>query len=230
MNQSLRAFAVLLAGFAASCCLAAEPSRPQSQPPDPQPNGTHPTGAQPTIATKWQPVDLRFTYTPTTTYYSCDALEWKLERLFKSIGAHPKSQVDANGCASSGPSQYAFVHVMGAVPVPSNQAAPVDQKSASQQDLLKRLGVKSPFELVEFQSTRTEVDLARLDAAILEPGDCELLEQLGREVLPKFGTTVVRALPRCFPGRVPLSTPIIETRCAAARHPTPMLPRRQPKP
>jgi len=204
MKQSVRLWARLLAssisGVAVSFGFAAQASQAPVDSPD----------AQPTIAAKWQPVDLKFTYTPSTTYYSCDSLEWKLERIFKAIGAHPKSQVTTSGCQFNGPSRFTFVHFVGAVPVPATTASPVDQDSASKQELLKRLGVQPQFEKTEFQARRTQLDLSRLTAAAVEPGDCELLEQLGRGVLQKFGTTQVRNRPRCFPGHVPLSTPSMQ--------------------
>jgi hypothetical protein len=203
MNQSLRVFATVLAGLIANPCAAAGEAQATGHSPQ----------HTPTLQAKWQPIELRFSYAGMTTYYSCDALEDKLARLFKSIGAHPKSQVDVNGCMSNGPSRHAFAHFIGAVPVPADYSAPAaDPKStsASKQALLKRLGVQPSFETDEFPAQRTEVDLARLSAATLEPGDCELLELLGREVLPKLGTTQVRDRPTCFPGRVPPSTPSLK--------------------
>jgi hypothetical protein len=209
MNPFPRALVVKISvgtivGFAAVCCLAAESLQAADDAQD----------TRPPIAAKWQPVDLRFTYTPSTTYYSCDSLQWKLERIFKALGAHPKSKVTTTGCESSGPSRFAFVRFVGAVPVPASATSPTDQdsdsKQASKQELLKRLGVPPQFEKTEFQARRIHLDLARLRSAAVEPGDCELIEQLSREVLSKFGTTVVGDPPRCFPGHVPVSTPSLK--------------------
>jgi hypothetical protein len=84
---------------------------------------------------------------------------------------------------------------------------PVAQKDASREALLKRLGVKPEFEKAEFPAVRETVELSRTRAVGLEPGDCELMEQLGRDVLPKLGTTVVLTNASCFPGRIPVTTP-----------------------
>lgn len=159
------------------------------------------------VMSKWQPVNIDFGYLGTTTFYSCNSLEWKLETLLKSIGAHEKTRVTVTGCDSSGPSRHAFVHISGGIPVPANQVAEPTREQLSKQALIKRLGVAPTLDQTEFPATRKTIDLSQGRAAVFEAGDCELMEQLARNVLPKLGTTTVDTGPRCFPGHAPLTTP-----------------------
>ena len=161
------------------------------------------------VPATWKPVDLQFSYHGFTTSYSCDGLEGRMEQILKAVGAHPNTRVTATGCPSNGPSDHAFVRITGGFPVPvtSEPPAPAAPGDKSRAELLKRLGVKPGIEPEQFPATQKTVDLSRDRAAGLEPGDCELMEQLTREVFPKLGLKVVESDSRCFPNQLPISTP-----------------------
>jgi hypothetical protein len=162
------------------------------------------------VIAKWQPVDIEFSYLGMTTFYSCDSLEWKLQALLKVIGAHPQTQVSATGCESDGPSRHAFVHISGGVPAPASSVPASTPQDSSKQALIKRAGGAPTLEQTEFPATRQTIDLGQGRTTLFEAGDCELMEQLARDVLPKLGTTTVQNTVRCFPGHVPLTTPSLK--------------------
>ena len=161
------------------------------------------------IPAKWKPVDFQFSYHGFTTSYSCDGLEGRMELILKAVGAHPNTRVTATGCPTNGPSDNAFVHITGGFPVPATSApdAPAAPGDKSRAELLKRLGVKPGIEPEQFPATQKTIDLSRERSAGLQPGDCELMEQLTREVFPKLGLKVVESDSRCFPNQLPISTP-----------------------
>ncbi len=159
------------------------------------------------VLSKWQPVTIDFSYLGATTFYSCDSLEWKLKALLKAIGAHEKTRVTATGCESAGPSRHAFVHISGGIPVPASQIAEPTREQSSKQALIKRLGIAPTLDQTEFPAIRKTIDLSQGRAAVFAAGDCELMEQLARDVLPKLGTTTVDTGLRCFPGQVRFTTP-----------------------
>lgn len=159
------------------------------------------------LAAKWQAVEIDFSYLGMTSFYSCDSLERKVETLLKSIGAHEKTRVSASGCESSGPSRHAFVHISAGVPVPVTDIAEPTAKESARASLIKRLGTSPVFDQQAFQASRRTIDLSRGRGSVFEPGDCELIDQLARDVLPKLGTTTVDSAVSCFPGQVPMTTP-----------------------
>jgi hypothetical protein len=161
-----------------------------------------------TVTAIWKPVDLQFSYQGMTTHYSCDALEWKVEQIVKLLGAHENTRVSATGCPTNGPSRNAFVRIKGGIPVPATpEAKEAVTKDQSRQDLLKRLGIQPNVDQDEFPAVWKTVDLSRERKPGLEAGDCELIEQLGRELLPKLGMKVVQTDANCYPGQVPISVP-----------------------
>lgn len=160
-----------------------------------------------TIAAVWKPVDVQFSYHGFTTSYSCDGLEQRVAQILGVLGAHPNTRVAATGCPTNGPSDHAFVHITGGLPMPAADAKPVASGDKSRAELLQRLGVKPSMDQDQFPATRKVIDLSRERQARLEPGDCELMEQLSREVFPKLGLKVVDGDSRCFPNQLPISTP-----------------------
>jgi hypothetical protein len=161
----------------------------------------------PTVQAVWKPVDLQFSYHGFTTSYSCDGLEGRMRAILQALGAHPQTRVSATGCPTNGPSDHAFVHISGAFPVLAADAPKPAPADKSRDELLKRLGVKSGVDQDQFPATEQVIDLSRERIAGLQPGDCELMEQLTREVFPKLGIKVIEGDKSCFPNQVPISTP-----------------------
>jgi hypothetical protein len=174
----------------------------------------------PAVQAVWKPVDLQFSYHGFTTSYSCDGLEWRMQAILKAIGAHPETRVSATGCPTNGPSDHAFIHISGAFPVIAADAPKPASKDKSREELLKRLGVKSGVDQDQFPATEQVIDLSRERTAGLQPGDCELIEQLTRDVFPKLGIKIVEGDKRCFPNQVPISTPRLKV-SALIKTPTP---------
>lgn len=163
------------------------------------------------VQSMWQPQEIHYSFMGFTAAYNCDAFETKLETILKSLGAHPATKVRASGCQMNVPSRNFFVTITTATPVPATEEAAMAIKSGkateSQQKLFDRLGVKSPVSTDAFPAQWKTVDLARDRKLDLQPGDCELMEGLRDQVLPKMSIKVVSDAVHCMPKHLSIQTP-----------------------
>jgi hypothetical protein len=157
------------------------------------------------VPSRWQPVEIRYSYTGFTTAYQCDAFETKLRRILGTLGAHPNTKVQASGCIPGRPERNFFVTITTARPVPVTE--PVDRNAESRQELLQRLGVADATLSEQFAAAWQTVDLSRERQLDLQPGDCELMDGLRREVLPRLSVKIVSDRVRCMPNQLDVRTP-----------------------
>lgn len=131
------------------------------------------------VQAQWQQQELHFSFMGLKTAYSCDSLEDRLEQLLQELGARPDVKVRATGCAPKQISGMITAHI--------NVNMPVDAGAAG----------SGP----SFAAQRKTVTLAaHSDGRRVGSGDCELLEQVRRQVLPALKLQVVKDELRCFPG------------------------------
>jgi hypothetical protein len=132
----------------------------------------------PPVDAEWRVHDVVMTYTGMTSLYSCDGLEWKLKLLLKTAGARTDASVLATCSNGMGtPSRFvtARLHFATlAMPgTPLAQGEKPDPKRAAPQP------AGGEWRTVHLKD-RSPRDL--------EAGDCELVEQFDRELLPYFTT------------------------------------------
>jgi hypothetical protein len=151
-----------------------------------------------------------FTYLGLTSFYSCDSLASKLRTLLKMAGARDDLRASPRGCAeglsqiSRFPSArlvfWTFVPAALAPPPPEAKPAPPAKQLGKDAPKLKRGDVIAPEPGTGAWRTVT-IDGRRV-SSLIEPGDCELVEQFRREVLPLFTTRNVGGNLRCTPHQV----------------------------
>jgi hypothetical protein len=162
----------------------------------------------------WVRREYTFTYMGLTAYYSCDSLAGKLRILLDVAGARDDAKVSPRGCIDGPdriqpvPSARMVFHVF----VPK-ELAPQPPKKAEEKPSppARQLGRDAPkLKRVDLEAEpgvgawrRVEFDGRR--PRRLEAGDCEVIEQFVRQVLPMFHTRNVQDDMRCTPGRVSAS-------------------------
>jgi len=160
------------------------------------------------VPSAWKVQEIRYTYVGFTTAYNCDAAADKLKQILLTLGAHPSTKVRASGCNLNRPSRNFFVTITTASPAPASDAAPVPVSGEkTRQELLERLGTKNPIGTDQFPATWKSIDLSRDRRLDLRPGDCELMEGLRDNVLPKLAIKVESDRVQCSPRQVSISTP-----------------------
>jgi hypothetical protein len=154
----------------------------------------------------WQPVEIKYSYVGFTTAYECDAFESKVKSILLKLGAAPQTRVQANGCINTRPSRNFFVTVTTATPIPASEAKEPANKATK--ELAERLtGKKDPLQTDPFPAQWQTVDLSRDRKLDLDPGDCELMEGLKKEVLPKLSVKVIADRVNCTPHDLSIQTP-----------------------
>jgi hypothetical protein len=186
------------AGLAGACMLAAVLSQAAYA-------GAPADSAQ-SVQSVWKPVEIKYSYVGFTTAYECDAFESKVKNILLTLGAAPQTRVQANGCINTRPSRNFFVTVTTATPIPASEAKEPANKATK--ELTERLtGKADPLKTDPFPAQWKTVDLSRDRKLNLEPGDCELMEGLKKEVLPKLSVKVITDRVTCTPNSLSIQTP-----------------------
>ena len=160
----------------------------------------------------WKQQEISFYFQSFTTFYSCYSLEDRIERLLKELGARAKVRVRAADCPNA-VARMPRVIIDVTSPVEATAAAIAERdKGKSTRELAARVQGKSaedaafadPFPA---QWKRLSLSRGKLD---IEPGDCELIDELRRKVLPKLAVRIVESNVQCSPHQVSLGQPQLE--------------------
>lgn len=161
----------------------------------------------------WKHQEVAFYFQSFTTFYSCTSLESKLERIMRELGVYARVKVRSADCPSS-VARMPRVVMQVISPVEATPDALADRdKNKSVRELAERVrGKKSdhPLESLEqfpAQWRRVSLTRGRLD---LQPGDCELIDELQKKVLPKLAVRTVRDDVQCMPNQLTLGQPRLE--------------------
>jgi hypothetical protein len=160
----------------------------------------------------WKHQEISFYFQSFTTFYSCTGLEGKLERIMRELGVHARVRVRSADCPSSVARMPRVVmRVVGPVAATPEALAERD-KNKSVRELVERVRGKSdhPLDSLEqfpAQWRRVSLTRGRLD---LQPGDCELIEELQKKVLPMLAVRIVKDDVQCSPNQLTLGQPRLE--------------------
>jgi hypothetical protein len=165
-----------------------------------------PDAAKPVQAV-WKPVEIKYSYVGFTTAYNCDSFEQKVRSILLRLGAPEQTRVQANGCIDvNRPSRNFFVTINSAAVIPASEAQEPPDKAT--RELAERLtGKKDPLKTDPFPAQWKTVELARDRRLDLQPGDCELMEGLSKDVLPKLSIKIISDRVLCTPNNLSISTP-----------------------
>jgi hypothetical protein len=164
------------------------------------------------VSAVWVERQLRFTYMPLTSYYSCDGLRDKVRWILKELGARPGFRVTSRGCTElQGPEPFPGVEIVAALPVAATPEL-LEQlagEAAKRQLAARATGKPDPVTEATAQfparTKRVEFSSGRSSLEDLQDGDCELMEQLVRQdVFGKLGARVVDTRTNCAPRQVRL--------------------------
>jgi hypothetical protein len=120
------------------------------------------------IEAQWKAYQVRFNYYPFRTFYSCDAIERKLERLLILLGARNDARAEVkcygNDNLKRRREQRSYKLLLAfAMPVPADKTE-----------------ISKEIFPAEWHETRVAGSLSRY----LDGGDCELVDQFQRYVVP----------------------------------------------
>lgn len=185
-------------------------------------------GAPEPVQSIWKHQEFSFFFHSQTTFYSCSSLEAKLERILKALGTQANVRVRSIDCQSV-PARMPRVTVSVSAPVEATPEAIAERdKSKSTRELAARVRgeIEDPASLTPFPAQWKRVSLSR-GAVKLEPGDCELIDEVRRKVLPRLNVRVVEDGMHCVPHQVSMGQPQLEVEALVA---LPKPDEEQPKP
>lgn len=169
---------------------------------------------KPTVQAIRKQQTINFYFQTFSTFYSCSGLEGKLERILQALGADANVKVRSVDCPSSiARTPYVIIDVTSPVEAtPEALAAREKDKSRSTRELAarvkgERVADSEAAEQFPAQWQRVSLSRGQLD---LQSGDCELMEEVRRKILPKLAVRIVTDNVHCTPGQMSLAQPRLE--------------------
>jgi len=149
----------------------------------------------------WKQQQIPFYFQSFTTFYSCDSLEAKVKRILVAVGANEDLKLRTKGCFAPhdiARLPYVEIDVVSAVEATPEALAERD-KTRSTRELVARVrGESDEFARLDeqFPAQWRRVSLSR-GKVLLDPNDCELLDQMKDKVFPKLGIRIVEDGVKC---------------------------------
>ena len=132
------------------------------------------------VEAQWEVYQVRFRYTGMSSHYTCQGMENTLKRLLRLIGARDDMRVEARCSSFSRVERFQRVNMAFALPVPREMADISAEVFPAEWRVVKVSGVSSRY---------------------LDDGDCELLEEFERQVMPLLNVQNTGRKIRCVPYR-----------------------------
>ena len=154
---------------------------------------------EPGVEAVWKSQQMNFEYRGYSTIYSCQSLEDKLEMILRSVGAREDVQLRSYVCNDQ--IGIARFQVLLQSPVVATTENIRDITAHDTQDeLIARVNgekLATPEDLPRFAAVWKTVSFSRDRSMRLERGDCELVQQLRQQILPRMSVQIVKDNVRC---------------------------------
>ncbi|MDE2295699.1 MAG: hypothetical protein KGL36_09630 [Gammaproteobacteria bacterium] len=152
-----------------------------------------PTTPTTPVAAVWKTHQLDFTFTGFTTHYTCSGFESVLGRLLRAAGARSDARVSASCTAPLGhPEHISIAHLSFSTLVPLEPGAPAATDAKSKP-------VEAQWKTVRWQAhSPLALDLGE--------GDCELVDEFARRLLPLYTVRDVVNDMNCVPHQVQIGS------------------------
>jgi len=147
----------------------------------------------------WKAQQVNFEYRGNSTTYSCQSLEEKLGVILRSVGAREDMQLKSYACNEQlGIARFQVLLQSPVIATPDNvrQITTHDAKD----ELIARVNgdqLATPENVPRFPAVWKTISFARDRRMRLERGDCELVQQLRQQILPRMSVQIVKDNVRC---------------------------------
>jgi hypothetical protein len=154
------------------------------------------------VAAVWKAQQVNFEYRGYSTTYSCQVLEHKLEMILRSVGAREDVQLRDYACNEQiGIARFQVLLHSPVVATPENirDITTYDAKD----ELIARVNGKelaTPENVQRFTAVWKTVSFTRDRRMRLERGDCELVQQVRQQILPRMSVHIIKDNVRCSSG------------------------------
>lgn len=161
--------------------------------------------AAPVVQAVWVEKKIRFTYVGYTSHFSCDGLENEVRSILKAIGARPGFKVTARACFNPqrGAEWMPNLDLVVAMPQPATPELIAQLAQGDSKRELAGEGAGKPVPSVEaaapFPARVRRIDFQDSQLGLVQPGDCELVEQMRDQVFKPLGAKIVVDRMDCVP-------------------------------
>ena len=128
------------------------------------------------LEAQWEVHQVRFRFIGLSTAYTCDSIEGSLKRLLKLLGARDDVRAESSCTNYNNVQRFHRVRLAFAMPVPADKT-----------DISRKI----------IPAEWQEVRIIGRSSRYLDPGECELLEQFERQVLPLLQAHNLKKKIRC---------------------------------
>ncbi len=150
------------------------------------------------VSAVWRTQRLTFRYHSEGRMYRCDILEHKIKQILVQLGARDRLVVRHVGCDDF--AGLARLEVLMESPViATEENVRALTRHDSEDELIARLHgapLPSAENLERFPAAWESIALHRAPRVSLEAGDCALVQQLRRQILPKMSVQIIQDIDR----------------------------------
>ena len=161
------------------------------------------------VSAVWKAQQVNFEYRGYSTTYSCRSLQDKLEIILRTVGARENVRLQSYVCDEHlGIARFQIS--MQSPVIASDENIRELTTHDSKDELVARVnGEQLPgaADLERFPAVWKKVSFARDRYMRLDRGDCELVEQLRRQILPRMSVQIVKDNIRCSSAFGNISSP-----------------------
>ncbi len=147
----------------------------------------------------WKPQRMNFVYRGYSTLYSCRSLQQKLEKILTSVGARGGIELRAYSCDDEIATARFQIALTSPVEATAENVEQLTTYDVHDQLIARVRGERlaSAEDLPRFPAVWKTISFARSRQMKLAPGDCELVLQLRRHILPRMAVQIVSDQVRC---------------------------------
>ena len=147
----------------------------------------------------WKPQRMNFVYRGYSTFYSCRGLQDKLEKILTTVGAQGDIELRTYVCDDQlATARFEIVLTSPVEATPENvQALTTYDAQDALTARVRGERLASAEDLQRFPAVWKTISFARSREMRLAPGDCELVSQLRRHILPHMSVQIVSDQVRC---------------------------------
>ncbi|MGH8240008.1 MAG: hypothetical protein ACREXP_23755 [Steroidobacteraceae bacterium] len=158
-----------------------------------------PSRALQIVEAVWKVQSLSFAYSGYATAYSCNALLDKVSEILQSLGARDTLRIRSVGCTDMVTHGRMEITLESPVAATPENVASVTTYDSTQQLVARMRNEKldGAEDVHRFPATWKTVSMSRDRQLKIGPSDCELVEQLRRDVLPRMSIHVEYDRLRC---------------------------------
>ncbi|HEY0682723.1 MAG TPA: hypothetical protein VGD45_10360 [Steroidobacter sp.] len=154
------------------------------------------------VTAVWKAQQVNFEFRGHSTTYSCSSLEDKLVMILRTVGAREDVQLHSYVCDEQLGVARFQVSMQSPVVASEENVREATQRDSKDELIARVKGEKlsSAADLERFPAVWKTVSFARDRHMRLERGDCELVQQLRRQILPRMSVRVVKDNVHCSTG------------------------------